>query len=153
MPAGYVINTEGVQALAAAAAETILNIVNAANSLVRLVEFSVSFDGVTATAVPVLVELCSCTQATAGTSSAAAITQIRGATRTVDATARRQFTAEPTVITVLKPYLVRADGGLVIVQFPLGREPEQTVTADGLLLRCTAPAIVNARGGMEFEEG
>ena len=112
-----------------------------------------SFDGVTATAVPVLVELCHCTQAVAGTSSSATITQIRGQTRTVQGTAQRQYTVEPTVITVLKPYLVRADGGLLVIQFPLGREPEQGVTLDGLLIRATAPATVNGRAGMEIEEG
>ena len=153
MPAGYVVNTEAAEALAAATAETVLNVVNATNGLIRLVEFSISFDGVTATNVPVLVELCSCTQAGAGTSSSATITQIRGPTRTVQATAEHSYSVEPTVITVLKPYLIRPDGGLVVIQFPLGREPEQTVTVDGLLLRCTAPDAVNVWAGMEFEEG
>jgi len=153
MSAGYTIDTEGAEALAAATAETILNWVNAANGKIMLVEFEISFDGVDATAVPVLVELCSSTQATAGTSSAAAIKQIRGATRTVQATGRHSYTAEPTTLTVLKSYFVRADGGLFVKQYPLGREPEQGVTLDGLLLRCTAPAVVNVRASMEVEEG
>ena len=153
MPAGYVITTEGAQPLTAATAETMLNFINAANSKLLLVEFSVSFDGVTATAVPVLVELCHSTQAGAGTSSSATIRQIRGATRTVQGTAERQYTVEPTVITVLKEWLVRPDGGLLHLQFPLGREPEQNTTLDGLLLRATAPATVNARASMEVENG
>ena len=41
----------------------------------------------------------------------------------------------------------------MVIQFPLGREPEQTVTADALCIRCTAPATVNAAGYLEFEEG
>ncbi len=153
MSAGYTIDTEGAEALAAATAETVLNWVNAANGKIMLVEFEVSFDGITAAAIPVLVELCTSTQATAGTSSAATIKQIRGATRTVQATGRHSYTAEPTVLTVLKHWFIRADGGVVIKQWPLGREIEQAVTADGLLLRCTAPAAVNVLASMEVEEG
>ena len=153
MSAGYTIDTEGAEALAAATAETVLNFINAANGKFVLVEFEISFDGITATAVPVLVELCSSTQAVAGTSSAATVKQIRGATRTVQGTARHSYTAEPTVLTVLKSWFVRADGGLFAKQYPLGREPEQAVTSDGLLLRCNAPATVNVRASMEIEEG
>lgn len=153
MAARYQVDTNGDIALTAATAKTIMNIVNAANSLVRLTEFSVSFDGTSATAEPVAVELCLSTQATAGTSTSHTIVQIGGPTRTVQASAARNYSAEPTVLTVIKRWLVRADGGLLHVQFPLGREPEQTTTADGLLIRCTAPAAVNVQGHMEFEEG
>lgn len=154
MAAGYTIDTQGGDvALTAATAKTVLNVINAANSLIKIVEFSVSFDGVTATAEPVLVELCSSTQATAGTSSSATIKQIRGATRTVQATGAYNYTAEPTVLTATKRWLVPAFMGLLVVQFPLGREPEQVTTADGLCIRCTAPAAVNVQGYIEFEEG
>lgn len=152
MQAGYVAVSRA-QALAAATAETMVNIINAANSLVRVVEFGVSFDGVTATAVPVQVDLCLSTQAGAGTAAGSTITQIRGATRTVQATAGTGYTAEPTVLTVIKTWYVRADGGLFVMQFPLGREPMQSTTADGICVRATAPAGVNADCYIEFEEG
>lgn len=153
MAAGYGITTEGAQPLAAATAETMLMVVNAANSVSRIVQWSVAFDGVTATAVPVLVELVSSTQAGAGTSSSATIRQKRGETRTVEASAQRQYTVEPTVLVVLEEYLVRADGGLFVIQYPLGREPSQSVTLDGIGIRATAPATVNGRASLEFEEG
>jgi hypothetical protein len=153
MAARYQVDTNGDIALVAATAKTIMNIINGANALIRLTEFSVSFDGVSATAEPVEVELCFCTQATAGTGTSHTIVQIGGPTRAVEATALRAYTAEPTVISVIKRWRVRADGGLLHVQFPLGREPEQITTADGLLIRCTAAAAVNAYGHMEFEEG
>lgn len=152
MAAGYVAETTADVALTAATAKTILSVINAANGLIRLVEMSVSFDGVSATAEPVTVELCSSTQATAGTTTAHTIVQSRGATRTVQATAARNYTAEPTVLTVIRQWLVHPQTGIT-VQFPLGREPEQTTTADALCIRCTAPATVNARGYMEVEEG
>lgn len=150
---GYTVESTGDIALSAATAKTILNVINAANSLIRITELSVSFDGVTATAEPVTVELCSSTQAGAGTSTAHTIVQVRGPTRTVQATGARNYTAEPTTLTVLKRWLVPAFNGLLLVQFPLGREPEQVTTADGLCIRCTAPATVNVQGYIEFEEG
>jgi hypothetical protein len=149
---GYTVESNGDIALTAAAARTILAVINAANSLIRVCELSVSFDGTSGTAEPVTVELCSSTQATAGTSTAHTIAQCRGPTRTPQATAARAYTAEPTALTVLKRWLVHPQTGLVI-QFPLGREPEQVVTADALCLRCTAPANVNAQAYLEFEEG
>jgi len=152
MSAGYTVETNGDLALTAATARTIMSVINAANGLIRLCEFSVSFDGVSGTAEPVTVELCSSTQATAGTTTAHTIVQLRGPTRTVQATAARAYTVEPTTLTVLKRWLVHPQTGLV-VQFPLGREPEQVVTADALCIRCTAPANVNCQGYIEFEEG
>jgi hypothetical protein len=154
MAAGYVIESVGDIALVGATAKTILNLINGANSLIRLVELSVSFDGVTSTAEPVTVELCSSTQATAGTPGAAATpVQLRGPTRTVQASGQRNYGTEPTVLTVIRRWLVPAFNGLLVIQFPLGREPEQVTTADGLCLRCTAPAAVNAQAYIEWEEG
>lgn len=152
MAAGYTVESNGDIALTAATAKTILSVINAANSLIRICEISVSFDGVSGTAEPVTIELCSSTQATAGTSTAHTIAQIRGPTRTVQATAARNYTAEPTTLTVLKRWLVHPQTGLMM-QFPLGREPEQVTTADAICIRCTAPATVNCQGYIEFEEG
>lgn len=151
---GYVIETTGDVALSAATAKTILNYIGGANTAFRLVEFSVSFDGVAATAEPVTVELCASTQATAGTPTGGtfAPTQIRGPTRTPQGLGGRNYSAEPTVVTVWKRWLVPAFNGLLVVQFPLGREPEQIVSADGMLLRCTAPAALNCQGYLEVEE-
>lgn len=149
---GYTVESTADIALSAATAKTVLSVINAANSLIRITEIGASFDGVSSTAEPVTVELCSSTQATAGTSTSHTIVQCRGPTRTVQATGARNYTAEPTTLTVLKRWLVHPQTGFVI-QFPLGREPEQVTTADALALRCTAPATVNFQGYIEFEEG
>jgi hypothetical protein len=153
MSARYAFDTTVDVALAAAADETLLNAINAANKTLKLIEFGVSFDGTSATAEPVMVELGYCTQATAGTSTTATITQIGGATRTPGFSAQRVYTVEPTVITPFMRWLVRADGGLLVIQFPLGREVENNATADGLTLTCNAPATVNAQAYMIIEEG
>jgi len=152
MSARYTVETNGDQALAAATAETVLSYVNAANATVKVIEMSLSFDGVSATAEPVTVELCHSTEATAGTSTTHTQVQSGGPTRTAQGTFKRGFTAEPTVVTVFKRWLVHPQTGITI-QFPLGREPEQNTTADAILVRVTAPAVVNVQGHMEVEEG
>lgn len=153
MAARYVVTVAADAALTATVAKTILNVINAANSLIRITEFGVSFDGIAADAEPVLIELCKSTQATAGTAgSSPSPVQVGGPTRTVQATAGEDYSAEPTALTAIRKWMVHPQTGIV-VQFPLGREPEQITTADGLCLRLTAPAIVNATGYIEFEEG
>lgn len=154
MAARYSIETTGDIALTAATARTIMNQISGANIVSRMVEFGVSFDGTSGTAEPVTVELCRSTQAGAGTFTSHTILQVGGGpARTVQSTAGRAYTVEPTVLTVLKRWLVHPQTGIV-VQFPLGREPEKIGTAlSALAIRCTAPANVNVQGYIEFEEG
>jgi hypothetical protein len=152
MSAGYTVETNGDVALTGATAKTVMSVINAANSLIRVTAFGVGFDGTSSTAEPVTVELCYSTQATAGTSTSHTIAQVRGGTRAVQATAARNYTAEPTALTVWQRWLVHPQTGLTVF-YPLGREPECTVTADALLIRCTAPVAVNVQGFIEFEEG
>jgi hypothetical protein len=72
------------------------------------------------------------------------------------ATAAESYSVEPTVLTQWKQWLVTPNGGLLVIQFPLGREPVTDVsggpTTKGIGLRDTAPAVVNARAYIEFEE-
>lgn len=156
MSIGYSV-TSGTtaHALAAATAETSINVIAHASVPLNIVEFGIAFDGVTASAVPVNVELCQSTQATAGTPGASPTpTQIRGKATTVGITAGVAYTAEPTALTPFKHWLVSPNGGLLVVQLPLGREPESDLsggTIKALALRATAPAVVNCRSYMEFE--
>lgn len=149
--AGYTVQTTADVALSAATAKTILGVVAAANVTARLTEIAVSFDGVTSTAEPVTVELCRGDGTGAGTSTSQTPAQVRGFTRTVQCSGARNYSAEPTTLTVLKRWLVHPQTGMM-AQFPLGREVEHT-GAGGLFLRLTAPAAVNAQAHMEFEEG
>jgi len=152
MSARYVINS-GVVALTGTTAKTLANIINSATGMIRLVEFGVTTDGVTTTAVPARLDLCTSTQATAGTAGGSTIAQIGGRTRTVQATAGYAYTVEPTVLTVVKSWYIPQLMGSLIIQSPLGREYEFTDASDGLCLRLTPSATVNALCYMEFEEG
>lgn len=117
----------------------------------RLIELGVSFDGITPTNRPVLVELMSWDN-TLGAGAADSF-QSGGASRAAAGSGITEFTTEPTVIDRIKAWRVRPDGGLVILQFPLGRETEQFRNTDGLVIRCSADETVLFDGYIEIEEG
>lgn len=160
----YVWNTGGTAtatpaALSALTAKTVVYLVSAAANQPAIVEIGVSFDGVTASAVPVLVELISSTTGTAGTPRAAlaAGKQLRGwPAQTSQTTAADTYSAEPGTSLVNRKWYVSPNGGLWVMQFPLGREPTGIVTATtdakAWGLRLTAPATVNAHAYIEWEE-
>jgi hypothetical protein len=148
--------------LAAAGAKTILYTNSAAANQPSFTEMCVSFDGVSATAVPALIELVygnKTANFTPGTGSTAfTALQLRGWPTQASAQASaNNCTTEPTVLTTLKQWLLTPNGGLLYVQYPLGREP--TGAASGAAIsgiqvgvRVTAPAIVGVRGFYEYEE-
>lgn len=154
--AGYSVTTGGAVALSAATAKTVLGVrANAAFGL-DLKKVRVSFDGTTASAVPVLVELCYCTWATNGTMGTnnttltSAVTQLYGRTIAHGVTAGKAWTSEPTVLSVLDEWLLSPNGGLVIYDYPLGDTPDCAVS-EGFAVRVTAPAAVNARAALQWE--
>src|SRR3990172_10403294 len=99
MTVGYITVLETPFA-ATVGAKTALMVIPGANSGLLVVEFGISFDGVTASAVPALVELVSSTQATAGTPTGTpTVTQVRGRVTGGDPpTATRRYSAEPTAL-------------------------------------------------------
>lgn len=150
---GYSIVTGGAVALSAATAKSILGAKAHANSGLQLKRFNVEFDGVTASAVPVLIEVCYCTfgaNAPGTNSTSVTPAQKYGRVLTAGFTAGKNWTTEPTTITVLEEYLLTPNAGLIVIQYPLGLEND-TALGEGLVLRCTAPATVNVRAGMDVE--
>ena len=158
MAAGYSCSS-GAAFAVTSGAKTLINLIApAAAAPPVLVEFGVSFDGVTASAVPALVELCTSTQAGAGTpGTAGTINQIRGFPA-VTAGALSPVSIRPSrpCLNAIKQWFIPAFMGSITVQFPLGREPMLLGTAStimkGLALRVSAPASVNARGYFEWDE-
>jgi hypothetical protein len=142
---------------ATAGAKTALLALAGANAGLLVVEFGISFDGVTASAVPALVELVSTTAATAGTSGETpTITQTRGrVTGGEPPTGGSKYSAEPTVLVRHKAWYVSPNGGLLVVQFPLGREPETDDsggTIRGYGIRVNVSANVNVMSYLEVEK-
>jgi hypothetical protein len=150
---GYSCTTEAAVALAAATAKTIMGVKAHANSGIQLKGFMVAFDGVTASAVPVQVEICYATFATNAPGTNSTSTTPRntyGRQLTAGLTSARNWTTEPTVLTTIKSFLLAPDKGVIAFQYPLGQEPD-TALGEGIAIRCTAPAIVNVRGTMDVE--
>jgi hypothetical protein len=148
--AGYTVTTGGEVSLSAATAKTVLNVIAPATFGIDLRSVEIAFDGVTASNEPVLVEICSSTQATAGTNSAATPVQVYGRAITTGFTAAKNYSAEPTVLTVIDEFSLSPNGGLVIRDWPLGEGFDQDVSK-GLAIRITAPQTVSVRATMKFE--
>lgn len=151
----YSVSTPTAFALTTGA-KTILNVIAPSGHGLAMVEFGISFDGVTSDAVPAIVELVNSTQATAGTSGVSPdIEQIRGRlTSGAAPTAGSNFTVEPTVLVVLKKFYVPQFNGLFVYQFPLGREAEcesDAGTIEALGIRVSVSAGVNAVAYIEVE--
>lgn len=155
MKTGYSANTEAAVALSAGVAKSILGVLGNAAFGVDLTGFKVGFDGVTSSAVPVLIELCYSTFATNGpgtNSTSVTVDTIYGRAVTPGMTAARAWSTEPTVLTPIDEFLLTPNGGLVLVNIPRDRTPD-TAVSNGFVLRCNAPATVNVRATMWFERG
>jgi hypothetical protein len=143
-------------ALAAATAKTVLCVIAPATFGLDLKKFKVGFDGITASALPVLVELMYSTLATNSTpgtnNTAGTVLQVYGRTITPGFTSfySSAATFEPTVLTLIDSWWQDPNKGLVLYDFPLGDTPD-TAVSNGIVIRCTAPAIVNCRASMLFE--
>ena len=152
--AGYSVATTAAVALTAATAKSVLGVASGAQFGVDFKKLHMGFDGVTASAVPVLVELCYATFATNGpgtNSTSRTPSQVYGRTIAITGvTAASNWTAEPTVLTVLDQWTLTPNGGTVLYDVPLGDTPDSAVS-QGFVIRCTAPAGVNVNGTMWFE--
>lgn len=148
MPAPlYTAITGGAIALSAATAKSVLGAKAHANSGLLVKKAKIGFDGVTASAVPVLVEFCYCTfgaNAPGTNSSSVTVAQVNGRVLTAGFTAGKTWTTEPTTITVLEEMLIPAFMGAAWYDIPLGDEYDSAL-GEGFVIRCTAPATVNVR--------
>jgi hypothetical protein len=108
----------------------------------------VSFDGVSNTGVPVIVEIL--TQTTAGTVTARNPQKTKDTATALGATGGVNASAEPTAGNVLKTFHVHPQAGVIM---PLDFDKEIEVAGGARLgMRITAPANVNCLCGFEGEE-
>lgn len=139
-------------------AKTALNVIAGANQAVTVFEWGVSFDGVTATAVPATVELCQSTQAGAGTGAASppAIVQIGGRTIAAQPTSAHNFTVEPTVLTPIEQVFVPQFMGIYVKQYPMGLECDTDLsggTVKAIAIRVNTSATANVLAYIRFGIG
>jgi hypothetical protein len=156
--AGYSAQTGAAVGLLAATAKTAIFVTAPATFGMDLKKYRLSFDGVTASAVPVFVEInynTAATNSTAGTGNTNLSTvpnfqQIYGRAIVIGFTGGYSCTSEPTVQTNVDAYLLTPNGGTIVYDCPLGDVPDSAVS-NGFAIRLTAPAVVNARASMFFE--
>lgn len=136
-------------ALAAATAKTVLQLNAPTNQRLKLQRVGIFFDGASPTAVPVLVRLMVAT--TAGTNTALTLNKIISSdSETIQSTAGENATVEPTKTTVLDQWLIHPQMGLDLT-YAFGQE-KIVVGGGRVALEVTAPAIVNVRTKIDFEE-
>jgi hypothetical protein len=133
---------------------TILEINPPANRQAIVTEASISFSGVSATDVPVLVQLVEVTAASAAGTGVTPASMQDG--QVTAATAAKKLPASEGTVTVLKTYMVPPSSGLVI-QYPLGREPRIQGAGSsnkGFAIRANrgSGAAINADANIEFDE-
>ena len=145
--AGYIAST-GATVATGTALKTILSVIAPAQFGVDLKKIHMGFDGVTASATPILVELWSAT--TDGTGTAGTVTQVYGRSITAGFTTKYNYSAEPTTLTLLDSWTLTPNGGTLFYDWPLGDTPD-TAVSNLMCLRTTAPATVGCRATMWFE--
>jgi hypothetical protein len=148
----YFAASEGINLGAATALVTLDVAITAATNRIYLNELGVSFNGTSATAVPVLVRLVRTTVAPVGggtitqastPTDASSPASLCTAYMPTTASPGTYVTTAPTVGVILRTWYVPPTSGIV-VQFPLGYEPVSpgTPAASGFGIQCVAPAVV-----------
>lgn len=134
-------------------AKTVLKIITPSSFRIKIVEFGISMDGVTSTAVPATVDLFTSDETTAGTSggSVPTIQQVAGALQAHGCTLGHNFTAEGTTYTLIKSFYVPQFMGNYVLQNPLGLEETSPAdAADSIGLRINVTANVNVLAWIKF---
>jgi len=135
-------------ALVATEALTVLQVKAPTNQRLKVKRWGVFFDGIDGTAEPVQVRLLR--QTDAGTlSSVTPVKQVAGS-ETVQATAGHTATVEPSAGDVIDVAEVHPQTGYeVVISFDM---PIEVPGGGWIAIECTAPATVNVRAKIIFEE-
>lgn len=147
----YYVPTTTV-ALTAATAKTVLSIQAPANQVLKVLEQKISHDGATSTNAPDLTEFGRCTFGAAGT--ATIVTPSKkdpGRQETIQTTAYKNYSAEPTTITAIDPGNTPQYNGMYHYITPDSRTLV-VVGGQGWVMRITSPNNVNACARIEAEE-
>lgn len=131
----------------------------ASNRRMAVSEIGISFNGTTATAVPVIVRLVRTSTAPAtGATITQAATPLDASspaslcTAYMPVAATGAFGTPPTIGVTLRTWYVPPTSGIVI-QFPLGNEPDSPPTAaNGFAIGCLAPVSVSVNAYMVWTE-
>jgi hypothetical protein len=142
--------TTGSVALTATTAKTVAELTTTSATTLVWVGFEITFDGATATNVPVKVELVSYTGASTGTAFTLLKANGEAQNMAATSTAKINDTVEPTGPTVRRSWAIPPTSG-VLFQYPLGREIGYQPASSIYGIRCTAPNNVNVYVNADVE--
>jgi len=141
-------NTAAV-ALVAATEKTAVQVNAPAQQRLLVKRVGIFFDGASTTAVPVLVKLI--LVSTAGTNTALTLSKLVSSdSETIQSTAGENATAEGTNSTLLDQWFIHPQMGLDLT-YAFGQE-KVVVGGGRVAIKCTAPATVNVRTKIDFDE-
>lgn len=148
----YTINSTATS-LSAATTKTLLQAASPADKRLRVTGFSISFNSVTTSDVPVTVDLLR--QTTAGTGTSVTPAPLDGNAPASTSTCLRSHSAEPSAGDVLWSGFVTPVGGLFVYNFAPGEEPivdESGGYQPRIGIRATSPSAVDAIATLTFAE-
>ena len=134
---------------------TVVGIKTPANQAVRGLAIRIGFDDTTSTHANATIEVGTCTFATnsPGTNSTV-VTPIAldsGRPETIQSTAGKAWTTEPTVISIFDTFMIPLYLGSGIIEIPLSRRVIAK-GGNGLVVRVTVPNSCNCTGALLGEE-
>ncbi len=142
-------------ALTATTAKSVVGVKAATNVVVKITEVSASFDGATSTNAPAVCELMQSTFGAngPGTNSTSVTPPKRdtGRAETIQATAAKNWTTEPTTLTLQQSVDIGQYNGALVKMFPFA-SPFVVIGGQGVVHRVTSPNNVNCSGGLMGEE-
>lgn len=143
-------------ACTAATAKCVLGIKAATNVCVKLTGLTISFDGATSSNAPAICEQMQSTFGAngPGTNSTSVTPPKRdtGRAETIQATAAKTWTTEPTTLTLQSSLDLGQYNGAATIFLPFDT-PYIIIGAQGFVLRITSPNNVNYSGALSGEEG
>jgi len=154
---GYHIDSAGqVASGAATVAKSILGVKATSDFAIDLLSYWAELDGISPSDKPILFEICASTFATQppGTASSALTPQQRrGRSPATGISAAKNWTTEPTVLTVIDEFSLDPNKGIWRMDESLGEASDSTL-GGGFVMRATVPSggtVVNIRAGMRVE--
>ena len=125
--------------------KTVLSLVAGANIAVKILGWSIAFDGTSVTSSPVTVEFAR--QTTAGTMSSTSGSRLSANTETIQASGNYNATTEPTKGNILDTFNIHPQAG-IDVKYPEGEQPiipaggyVGIIVNAGIAVNCSAKII------------
>lgn len=141
-----VYSTQAAGVTLTTAATKSLILLNPAVDGFVVIQVSVSLDNVTTDAEPVLFDLYR--TVTLGTPAGTTGTQVKfndTSAATAGTTSLTSLTTEPTSVEILDSWYITPHSGLLVIQYPLGREPKAAAAGSRIGLRYTTASGVTPK--------